>query len=109
VTFLDLPLWLQTALVLEALAVAWLTWRFSWRGLVWGLVGAAAFWFLFGLAASYLVGRLEGGRAAELSGLVPGAGLATLRLAQVAAPVVALGAALGLVLRRLSPRKPKAG
>ena len=108
-TFLDLPLWLQVALVAEALVVLWLTARFGWQGLAWSVLGAAAFWFVFGLGASFLVGRLEGGKAAGLSGLVPGALLATLRLAQVGAPVVALGAAAGLVLRRLRPRKPRRG
>jgi hypothetical protein len=104
-TFLDLPLWLQIALAAEALAVLWLTWRFGWRGLLWGLIGAVAFWFVFAFGASYLVGRLEGGGAARPSGLIAGAGLAAVRLGQVAAPVVALGAGLGLLLRRLSPRK----
>jgi hypothetical protein len=106
-TFADLPLWLQAGLVAEALAVLWLTARFGARGLVWSGLAAVGFWFGFALLASWLVGRLEGGRAADLSGVLSGAGLATLRLAPVGGPLVALAAVAGLGLRRLSRRKPK--
>ncbi|HEY8571261.1 hypothetical protein [Phenylobacterium sp.] len=108
-TILDMPLWLQMALMAEGLVVLWLTWRFGWRGLLWGLLGATTFWFVFGFAASFLVGRLEGGKAQEVSGILSGAVIATVRLAPIAAPLVALGAAAGLLLRRLSPRKPRRG
>lgn len=105
-TLVAAPLWIQVALVAEALAVVWLTARFGWRGLAAGVAAAAAFWLLFGLGASWLVSRLEGGgAAADPVQLASGAALGAARLAVVAAPLVALAALLGLALRRLSPRK----
>jgi hypothetical protein len=98
-SLLTAPLWLQVALAAEALAVLWLTARHGLRGLLAGLLGGVAFWFVLALAASWLVGRLEGGAAAELSSLLPGALQATLRLGAAAAPLIALAALAGGVLR----------
>ncbi|MGA0606953.1 hypothetical protein ACO2Q0_13240 [Phenylobacterium sp. VNQ135] len=106
-SLLTAPLWVQIALVAEALALAWLAWRFGWRGVLWGVAASVGFWFLLGLVASYLVGRLEGGRAALLPDILSGAVLGAVRLALVAAPLVLAGAALGGVARRFI--KPKRG
>lgn len=100
-TLLDAPRWIQVALGGEALAVVWLTARFGWRGLGWSLAASAIFWFALGLVASFLVGRLEGGRAANLAGVVAGAGLATFRLARLAWPWLVVGALVGGGLRYL--------
>jgi hypothetical protein len=99
-TLLTAPLWLQVALAAEALAVLWLTARYGLRGLLAGLLGGIVFWFVLALAGSWLVGRLEGGRAADLWSLLPGALQATVRLGAAAAPLIALAALAGGVLRR---------
>lgn len=106
-SFLSAPLWIQVALAAEAAALAWLSWRFGWRGVAWGFAASLAFWFLLGLGASYLVSRLEGGRAAELSGILSGALLGASRVALVALPLVAAGTLLGVLARAFF--KPKRG
>lgn len=108
-SLLTAPLWIQVALVAEALALAWLAWRFGWRGVVWGVVAGAAFWLLFGLIASYLVGRLEGGRAALLPDILQGAVVGAARLSVVAAPLMLAGAAIGALLRRFIKPKSAVG
>jgi hypothetical protein len=95
VSLLAAPLWLQLALVAEGLAVAWLTARSGWRGLAAGGLATAAFWFVLALAASFLVGRLEGGRAAEASGVLHGAALGAGRLAGAAWPLLLAAAGAG--------------
>lgn len=106
-SFLAAPLWIQVALAAEGAAIAWLTWRFGVRGLGSGLVASLAFWFALGLFASYLIGRLEGGRAAELSGILSGAVLGAGRVALAAMPLIAAGALFGGVGRAFL--KPKHG
>ncbi len=96
---LSAPLWVQVALVAEALAVAWLTGRFGRRGLVWATLGSLVFWFLLAFVASWFVGRLEGGKAQEMSGILSGAVIATGRLALVAWPLLVAGAAAGAAVR----------
>jgi hypothetical protein len=102
-----MPLWIQVAIAGEALALGYLTGRFGWRGLLVGAAAAAAIWFLLGFSASFLVSRLEGGRPGVLSDLLPGAALATLRLAQVASPLIVAAAVLGALVRWLSRRRPR--
>jgi hypothetical protein len=98
-SLLTAPLWLQVALAAQALAVVWLTARHGRRGLLAGLLGGIVFWFALALAGSWLVGRLEGGAPADLSSLLPGALEATVRLGAAAAPLIALAALVGGVLR----------
>ena len=103
-----MPLWIQVAIAGEALALGYLTARFGWRGLLVGAAAAAAIWFLLGFSASFLVSRLEGGRPGVLSDLLPGAILATLRLAQVAAPAIVAATVVGGLFRwRLRSHKPR--
>lgn len=106
-SLIEAPLWIQVALAAEAGAIAWLTWRFGWRGAFAGLAASFVFWFLLGFVASYLIGRLEGGRAAEITGVLHGAVLGAVRVGVVAAPLVLAGAVAGGLLRRF--RKPKPG
>ena len=105
-TLLTAPLWIQVALVAEAAALAWLTWRFGWRGVLWGVAASLAFWFVLGFAASFLVSRLEGRGATPLSDIVTGAVLGALRVGLVALPLVALGALSGALLRRFIKPQP---
>lgn len=104
-SLLAAPLWLQVLIVAEAAVIAWLVWRFGWRGLLWGLAVGLAFWFLLGLVGSFLISRLEGTGTIPpgewFTGAVHGAGAA----AQAALGPTVLGALLGALLRRL--RKPK--
>lgn len=95
------PPWIQVLVAAEAAAMAWLTWRFAWRGLAWGLAAALAFWFVLGLSASYLVSRLEGGGATPLADILAGAVIGTGRAALIALPLTAAGAVLGGLLRRV--------
>lgn len=104
-SLLHAPLWIQAALAAEALAVLWLTGRFGWRGLAAGVAASLAFWFLFGLFASYLVSRLEGGGAATLRDLWPGAVLGSFRLGQASWPLLAVAAAAGGLLRWRAARR----
>lgn len=99
------PAWLQTVLAAEALALAWLAWRFGGRGIVWGVAAAAASWLLFGLAASFLVSRLEGGGAPLWPDIVRGAGEGAVRLAVAVLPLLLMAALGGLLLRRVVRRK----
>ncbi|WP_141653093.1 hypothetical protein [Phenylobacterium immobile] len=93
----DLPAWLWVMLGAEAAILGGLTWRFGLRGLGWGALGACAFWFVLSLGASFLVSRLEGGRPGNLT---PGALLAMARLGLLAAPLSAVAATAGLIVRR---------
>lgn len=106
-SLLSAPLWIQVALLAEGAALAWLTWRFGWRGLVWGLAASLGFWFVLGFAASFLVSRLEGGGATPVGDILGGAVFGAGRVALVALPLVAAGALLGGLARALIRPKPK--
>jgi hypothetical protein len=107
VSLSDAPLWLQLALTAEALALAWLTARHGRSGFGLGLLASVAFWFLLAAAASFLVGRLEGGRAADASGVLQGALAGFGRLAAVAWPLAAAGALVGAVVRVWGRRRSR--
>ncbi|WP_374468324.1 hypothetical protein [Phenylobacterium sp.] len=104
-TLLTAPLWLQLALVGEALALAWLTARFGRGGLLVGLAASLAFWFVLAFGAAFLVGRLEGGRAAGLDSALQGALAGAGRLALVAWPLLVAGAAAGAAVRLRAPQR----
>jgi hypothetical protein len=108
VTLFEAPLWIQVLVAAEASAVGWLTWRFAWRGLGWGLAAALAFWFVLGFSASFLISRLEGGGATPVSDLLAGAVIGMARVALIALPLTAAGALLGGLLRRVIRPKPGA-
>lgn len=107
-TLLAAPLWIQLVIVAEALALAWLTGRFGRLGFSLGVIAAGASWLLLALGASFLVGRLEGGGAAQSSGVLQGAVSGALRLGAIAWPLLAAGAAAGAVVRwAFTRRKPR--
>ncbi|HVI30826.1 hypothetical protein [Phenylobacterium sp.] len=107
-TLLTAPLWIQLVLVAEALALAWLAGRFGRMGFSVGVIAAAASWFLLALAASFLVGRLEGGGAAAPSGVLQGALSGAMRLGAIAWPLLLAGAAAGAVVRwAFTRRRPR--
>ena len=108
-TLLTAPLWLQLVLVAEALALAWLAGRFGRMGFGVGVAAAAASWFLLALGASFLVGRLEGGGAAESSGVLQGAFSGAVRLGSIAWPLLLAGAAAGAVVRWAFTRRRGGG
>ena len=105
--FLALPEFVQVALVVAGLLLAWLTARFGWRGLLLGAGGALAAFAVLALGASFLVSRLEGGTA-EASDMVPGALYATLRLAVIWAPFALCAAVVGGAIRAWRARRPPA-
>lgn len=104
---LTVPPWIQVALVAAGVAIAWLTWRFGWRGLVWGLAASLGFWFVLGFVASFLVSRLEGGGATPVGDILGGAVFGAGRVALVALPLIAIGAAAGGLARAFIRPKPK--
>lgn len=105
---LTAPLWIQLVIVAEALALAWLVGRFGRIGFGVGVVAAAASWVLLALAASFLVGRLEGGGAADPSGVLQGALAGALGLGAAAWPLLVAGAAAGAVVRwAFTRRRPR--
>lgn len=106
-SLLTAPLWIQAALLAEGAAMAWLAWRFGTRGVAWGLVAGLAFWFVLGLAASFLVSRLEGGGATPVGDILQGAVVGAGRVALAALPPVAAGALAGGLARAFI--KPKHG
>jgi hypothetical protein len=110
-SFLDAPVWLQVVIAAESLALAWLTYRFGSAGLLAGFLAAGASWFVVAFGASWLVGRLEGAGPLGARDLIVGSALATLRLAEAAGLVLALGVVVGAAARRLksSPRAQRRG
>ncbi len=104
-TFSSAPPWLQLVLIAEAAALGWLTYRFGWRGLVWGLLAGALSWFALAFGGTFLVARLEGAQPSGFGELAASSGAATVRLGAAAAPLLGLaGAAGGLLRARLRPR-----
>lgn len=107
-TLLAAPLWIQLVIVAEALALAWLTGRFGRLGFSLGVIAAGASWLLLALGASFLVGRLEGGGAADPSGVLQGALSGTARLGAMSWPLLLAGAAAGAVVRwAFTRRRPR--
>lgn len=105
---LEAPFWLQAVLAAEAVALAWLTARFGWRGAVVGIVAGLLFWLALGFFGSFLVSRLEGGRPGGALVILKGALIGTLRVGQAASPLLAAALAVGGLLRwRMVRRRPK--
>jgi hypothetical protein len=105
---LEAPFWLQAALVSEAVAVAWLTARFGWRGAVVGVVAGLLFWLALGFFGSFLISRLEGGRPGGPLVILKGALLGTIQIGLVSTPLLAAALAVGGLLRwRMVRRRPK--
>lgn len=104
---LEAPLWLQALLAAEAVALGWLTARFGWRGAVVGLVAGLLFWLALGFFGSFLVSRLEGGQPGGVLVILHGALIGTLRVGQMASPLLAAALVVGAVLRWRMVRRPK--
>jgi len=103
------PLAIWLILAATGVLAGVLTARSGLRGALAGLAAGLATCAAVALAAIYLVGRLEGGRAAGVAEILAGSVFATLRLLPAWLPMAALGVAAGAVVRRLRRRKPRQG